>query len=93
MKFALLGMALVGVSLLAGCSTTKVPVIKERVVVATVPSSYYICPVVKTLPNPDALTNAQVAGLILTLDQNNHTCKNSLDVIKAYQAKVAKSTK
>lgn len=73
---------------LTGCASTNVPRIVEKPVVSTVPNEFFICPTVDQLPNPETLTNAQIADLIIKLDRNNQTCKNSLKAIKEYQAKV-----
>ena len=79
--------------LLAGCGTAPKLIAPEYKVV-TVPDDLYQCPVEKKFPDSRGLTNQQVGALILKLQKNNMTCKNSLDNIKSYlaeaEAKISK---
>ena len=75
--------ALLGLSLLAGCSTDPQVVIKTEYRVVKPEQSYYQCDVVN-LPNPETLTDIQIAALINDLVKANKVCKNSLDAIKQY---------
>lgn len=54
-----------------------------------VPDDLYNCPVVKTFPASATLTDLQVAKLLVQLQRNNVTCKNSLVAVKEYLAKAA----
>ncbi len=81
MKLLLIPLIALG---LIGCAKKSPNLIKEKIVVLQVPESYYNCPTVKSFPNPDKLTDIQVARLIVTLYQNNQTCKNSLEGIKKF---------
>jgi hypothetical protein len=76
---------------LAGCGTAPKLLAPEYKVV-TVPEDLYQCPVKKKFPESRGLTNQQVGSLILELQKNNLTCKNSLDNIKAYLAEAEAKT-
>jgi hypothetical protein len=69
--------------LLAGCST-PVKLIAPEYKIVKPPQDLYICPVEKRFPVGDTLTNEQVGNLLLKLQKNNITCKNSLNSIQKY---------
>jgi hypothetical protein len=52
--------------------------------VVKVPNELYNCPIEKQFPKSNKLTNEQVGQVILKLQKNNMTCKNSLDSIHQY---------
>jgi hypothetical protein len=56
---------------------TKIEVIEP-------PKSLYNCPQIKTIPDPETLTNQEVADFISLLYQHNKTCGISLDKIEAF---------
>jgi uncharacterized protein YcfL len=69
---------------LTGCaSTTQMLTTKEQIVILPT-ASMYNCPSIKTYPNPEKLTDLQVAKVIVDLHTNNKICKNSLDAIKKF---------
>ena len=70
------------VFLSACASDVKLVVPEYRVVKA--PDELYICPVEKKFPKSDTLTDQQVGALILKLQKNNITCKNSVDSLKKF---------
>lgn len=72
---------------LAGCQSTQV-VTAPEVKTISIPEEYFDCPVIRTFPKPDTLTDAQVSNLLITAIRNNRKCKNSLDAIKEYQESV-----
>ena len=69
--------------LLSGCSPT-IKLLEPEYKVVTPSEALYECPVETKFPNPNKLTNEQVGRLILKLQKNNMTCKNSLDNIHTF---------
>jgi hypothetical protein len=71
--------------LLSGCGTTEqLKLIAPEYKIVKPPEEMYNCPVVTKFPKTDKMTNEQVGTLLLNTQQNNITCKNSLDNIKKY---------
>lgn len=88
--------AVIGLIFLAGCSTTAqvVPVqVREVPIFFEAPRNLYECPTVESFPDPDTLTNEEVAKLITTLDYNNKYCKANLGAIASYEARVKAAAK
>lgn len=79
-KFVIIPLTL----LLIGCNSTTQNVVSTKLTVVTPDESLYTCPIVKQYPDPNKLTDIQVARLLVTLYQNNITCKNSIDAIKKF---------
>lgn len=77
---------------LAGCQSTQV-VTAPEIKTISIPEEYFDCPVIKSFPKSDTLTDAQVSNLLITAIRNNRKCKNSLDAIKEYQDKVNNAVK
>lgn len=69
---------------LGGCASSPIKLIAPEYKVVSPPESLYNCPQLKNFGNSDHLTNEQVGQIILKLQKNNMTCKNSLDNIKSY---------
>ena len=69
---------------LTGCASTPVKLIAPEYKVVKVPDELYNCPIEKQFPKSNKLTNEQVGQVILKLQKNNMTCKNSLDSIHQY---------
>jgi hypothetical protein len=69
---------------LSGCASTPVKLIAPEYKVVKVPDELYNCPIEKQFPKSSKLTNEQVGQVILKLQKNNMTCKNSLDSIHQY---------
>ncbi len=77
--------------LAAGCTTTKSVVLDQsRVVVITVPKNLLDCPQIGKLPNPETLTNKQVAQVIEKLYRYNRTCGINMQQIQDYIEKAKK---
>jgi hypothetical protein len=76
--------------LLSGCASAPIKLLQPEYKIVTPPDSLYDCPIEKKFPNSKNLTNEQVGKLILKLQKNNLTCKNSLDNIQNFmdEAKV-----
>ena len=70
--------------LLTGCSQTAVQLLAPEYKVIKAPDTLYNCPVETKFPKSDTLTNKQVGALILKLQKNNVTCKNSADAVKKF---------
>ena len=74
---------------LTACQTSQQPVVvTTKRVPIDVPVGLFNCPVLKSLPEAESLTERQVAQLIVTLHRNNLTCRNSVDAIRRYVTEV-----
>ena len=80
-----------GCLVLGGCAADPIKLVAPEYKVVKVPEDFYNCPVMKKFPNPEKLTNQQVGTLLLTAQQNNIKCKNSLDNIKKYMDEAEKT--
>lgn len=77
--------------LLAGCATPTTLISHQHQVV--LPSdAMYQCNASATLPDPNTLTDVQVARYLETLYRNNKQCKASLNAIHAFLARSNKLT-
>ena len=67
---------------LAGCAS-KPPqtLIKTEQVVIMPDKSLFYCPNVRSFPNPETLTDAEVAKLLVTLHKNNTDCQKNINTI------------
>lgn len=70
--------------LLTGCTQTAVQLLTPEYKIIKAPEVLYNCPVKNKFPKADTLTNKQVGNLILELQQNNMTCKQSLDAVRQF---------
>lgn len=69
---------------LTGCSQTAVQLIAPEYKLIKAPDDLYKCPVEKKFPKPETLTNKQVGTLILKLQNNNISCKQSNEAVKKF---------
>lgn len=67
---------------LAGCQTEQV-VTRTQLEVVIPDRSLFVCPSTK-YPNPDTLTDVEVAKLLVTLQRNNADCKRNMNAIRTY---------
>jgi hypothetical protein len=70
--------------LLLGACAKDVKLVVPEYKVVKAPDELYNCPVEKKFPKSDSLTDQQVGALILKLQKNNITCKNSVDSLKNF---------
>ena len=77
--------------LLGGCASDPIKLISPEYKVVKIPQDFYNCPVTTKFPKTEDLTNQQVGSLLLSSQQNNIKCKNSLDNIKKYMDEAEKS--
>ena len=70
--------------LLTGCSQTAVQLLTPEYKVIKAPDDLYNCPVETKFPKAETLTNKQVGNLVLKLQKNNVTCKQSLDAVRQF---------
>lgn len=84
MKYILIAFFALFLSACGGAQTTVVTRTEYRVV--EIPESILQCVRINrtSLPNPDTLTDVQLARLIRTLWKNNETCANNMDAIREY---------
>ena len=68
--------------LLAGCATTSPTLVRTEQVVIMPDNSLFNCPNVRRFPNPENLTDAQVAELLITLHRNNTNCQRNINAIR-----------
>lgn len=69
--------------LLAGCDTDP-QLIRTQLKLIQPDSSMFKCPILTKFPDPDKLTDRQVAELVVTLYKNNKTCRTSIYAIKKF---------
>ena len=69
-----------------GCASNKqIEVLTQyEVKVIEPPDKLYECPQIEEWPDPETLTNQQVANVIILLTKNLSICKNNINAIKAY---------
>jgi len=70
--------------LLTGCMQTSVELVAPEYKIVKAPDDLYKCPTLTKFPKDDTLTDQEVGSLILKLQNNNITCKRSLDSIKQF---------
>jgi hypothetical protein len=70
--------------MLAGCATTPPPqaLVRTEQVVIIPNNDLFNCPNVRRFPNPENLTDVQVAELLVTLHRNNMNCQRNINAIK-----------
>jgi hypothetical protein len=69
---------------LAGCSSTSQLITKEKMMVVEPDKSLYNCPVVPRFPNPDTLTDVEVAKLLVLMERNNSECRRNIKAIQTF---------
>ena len=69
----------VSLLVLSGCQTANLITPEYKIIKA--PDSLYNCPVEKSFPKVDSLTDKDVGNLLLKLQRNNVICKNSLNAV------------
>jgi hypothetical protein len=84
-------MLLLSTLLLAGCASDPIKLVAPEYKVVKIPEDFYNCPITTKFPKAENLTNQQVGSLLLTVQQNNIKCKNSLDNIKRYMEEAEKT--
>ena len=76
-------MFIIPAMLLAGCATTPEQVIVRTEQIVIIPNdSLFNCSSVRRFPNPENLTDAQVAELLIALHRNNTNCQRNINAIK-----------
>ena len=68
---------------LVGCAKAPPPqtLIKTEQIVVIPDRTLFNCPNVRKFPNPDTLTDAEVANLLITLHSNNTKCQKNINTI------------
>ncbi|PCJ96744.1 MAG: hypothetical protein COA52_00625 [Hyphomicrobiales bacterium] len=70
---------------LNACSDTLIAIKSEtNSVIVTPPNNLYNCPQLRRIPNPETLTNQQVADTIGKLYKYNKICKINMNNIKKF---------
>ena len=81
-KIAALAVLMMSTSACFGRDERPRAVVVEHVVVIP-EKKYFVCEEVP-LPNPDTLSNTQIANLINDLVKANRTCKNNMNGVELY---------
>ena len=72
------------IALSLGACGTIMPaqtIVKTESVVVMPDRSLFTCPNVRRFPNPDTLTDVEVAKLLVTLHKNNTECQKNINSI------------
>lgn len=69
---------------LTACQSLSPTITTTKHTVILPSESMYNCPTVVYYPKADTLTDIQTARLIVDLQKNNSTCKNSMGSIKKF---------
>ena len=69
---------------LAGCVSAPQFITKEKLTVIEPDHSLYSCPSAGKFPNPDTLTDVQVAKLLSAYERSNAECRRNMNAIKAF---------
>lgn len=77
--------------LLAGCNSQEPLTVSTQPVVIMPDSRLFECPTVDRLPNPDTLTDADVARLLVQLQTYNVKCKKNIDAIREFLTNAKKT--
>jgi hypothetical protein len=80
----------VGIALLSGCTKT-ITVEVPRTVVISVPKPLINCPDINKFPNPDTMTNKQLADTITDLYKKHKVCKINMNKIQEYVDQAVKN--
>jgi hypothetical protein len=75
--------ALIATSL-GGCASTPQVLTKEKLVVVEPDRSMYNCPAITRYPNPDTLTDVEVAKLLVAMERTNSECKRNMKAIQNF---------
>lgn len=70
--------------LLVGCSSNPLVLRSTQRVVVMPEEVMFNCPSFDSFPETNALTDIQVARLIVQLYQNNVVCKNSMNTLRQF---------
>ena len=74
--------AIIAVITLSGCaSTPPQTLVKTEQVVIIPDKTLFTCDNVRKFPNPETLTDVEVAKLIVTLHKNNTNCQKNINSI------------
>ncbi len=78
---------------LGACGSNSTHVISSQsFVIPNVPSTMFNCPVIEQWPNSDELTDLDVARLLVELQRNNLTCRNSIDALREFLSRATQVT-
>ena len=70
--------------ILSGCSGDRIISSRSQVTIPQISPSLFVCPQIDRWPDPDELTDIQIARLLVELRRNNQICRNSLEAIKTF---------
>lgn len=84
MRISTLTLTAAFMMIVAGCTTTRPPVLVPKNVVVEIPSDLLRCARVR-YPAFDKLTDKQVARLLVQMDSIIKQCRLNMDAIKKFQ--------
>jgi hypothetical protein len=77
---------------LTACSDPARVVTSQNIVIPGVSPEMFNCPTIEVWPNPDELTDLQVARLLVELRRNNVICRNSIVAIQEFLRRASEVT-
>lgn len=87
-KFVALSLAI----LVSGCATTEQVITREKLTVVTLDRSMYNCPSIGSYPNPETLTDSDVAKLLVQAEKNNSECRRNMKAIQNFIEQAKKNS-
>jgi len=69
---------------LTACESTSNVITSQSIMIPGVSPAMFNCPITEQWPNPDQLTDLEVARLLVELRRNNLTCRNSIDALQDF---------
>jgi len=87
-KFLALSLAI----LVSGCASTEQVITREKLTVVAPDRSMYNCPSIESYPNPETLTDSDVAKLLVQAEKNNAECRRNMKAIKNFIDQAKKSS-
>ena len=87
-KFVALSLAI----LVSGCATTEQVITREKLTVVAPDRSMYHCPSIESYPNPETLTDTDVAKLLVQAEKNNSECRRNMKSIQNFIEQAKKNS-
>ena len=78
--------------ILAGCATSPQYITKEKLTVVEPDKNLYICSLIAKYPNPETLTDVEVAKLLLNYETTNSECRRNMKAIQSFINQAKKKT-
>ena len=69
-------------TVILGCSPKPTILTVPEPVVFVPDDRLFVCPTIRNFPDPTTLTDGEIADLLIRLDTNNRTCRQSINAIR-----------